>query len=175
MADISKITLPSGATYDLKDSNALRLTKEFTASLFSSITWTQGSISSANGTVAPSSTNRLHTQYLPPAVATVNVLEGYRFTLAAYNHSDVYQGMWNGSSLEKSATWFDEQEQVDLTKIGDYKFRVCMSRNPSGSAAMDPSLGSNVVFTTSVDAMVYYQNFLLNKIAGFTIYDGTVV
>lgn len=173
MADISKITLPSGATYDLKDSNALRLTTEFTASLFSDITWTQGAISSSNGGIATSSTNRLHTQYLPPAVATVDVLDGYQFTLAAYNHSDVYQGMWNGTSLAKTATWFDEQ--VDLTEVGDYKFRVCMSRNPSTSAAMDPSLGSNIIFTTSVDAMVYYQNFLLSKIAGFTIYDGTVV
>jgi len=50
----------------------------------------------------------LHTQYLPPAVATVSVLDGYQFNLAVYDHSDVYQGMWNGTGLAKSATWFDE-------------------------------------------------------------------
>lgn len=173
MAYISKIKLPSGDLYDLKDLQSLRITTQFTSTVFSSITWTQGSISSSNGTVATSSTNRLHTQYLPPAVAFITPLDGYQFTLAGYNHDEVYQGMWNGTSFAKSATWFTEA--VDLTKIGDYKFRVCMSRSPSTSASMDTSLGSNVVFTTSVDAMVYYQNFLLTKLAGFTVYDGTVV
>lgn len=173
MADISKITLPSGDTYDLKDAYALRLTTEFTPSTFSGVTWAYGSISSADGTVQNTSTSRLNSPYLPLAVAKITPLTGYRFTLAAYDQSEVYQGLWSGSVLEKSATW--HRDAVDLTKIGNYKFRICLARDPSSSAAMDLSEGDNVVLTTSVDAMVYYQNFLLSKIAGFTIYDGTVV
>ncbi len=176
MADISKITLPSGDTYDLKDTYALRLTTEFAPSVFSGITWEQGSITSADGAVTTTGINRLHTtSYLPPAIAYIKALSGYRFTLPAYEYDGTYVGMWTGSALEKSATWFASTDTVDLTKIGNYRFRICMSRDPSGSASLDPSLGANIIFTTSVDAMVYYQNFLLSKIAGFTIYDGTVV
>lgn len=173
MADISKITLPSGDTYDLKDAYALRVSTEFTSSVFSGITWAYGSISSADGTIQNTSTSRLNSPYLPLAVSKITPLTGYRFTLAVYDHSDVYQGMWSGTVVEKSATW--HRDAVDLTKIGNFQFRVCLARDPSSSAAMDLSEGANAVFTTSVDAMVYYQNFLLNKIAGFTIYDGTVV
>ena len=176
MAYISKIKLPSGDLYDLKDSNALRLTTEFTASLFSGITWAQGSITSADGAVTTTGISRLHTtSYLPPAIAYIKALSGYRFTLPAYEYDGTYVGMWTGSALEKSATWFASTDTVDLTKIGNYRFLICMSRDPSTSASIDPSLGANIIFTTSVDAMVYYQNFLLSKVAGFTVYDGTVV
>ena len=175
MADIAKITLPSGDTYDLKDSNALRVSTEFTSNTFSGITWENGSILSADGTISYSGTQRIHTtSYIPMAIAYIKPLDGYRFTLPAYDHDGTYVGMWNGSALEKSATWFTSTDTVDLTKIGNYRFKVCGSRNPS-STVIDPSEGANIIFTTSVDAMVYYQNFLLSKIAGFTIYDGTVV
>lgn len=314
MADISKITLPSGTTYDLKDANALRVLTEFTPSTFSDITWSQGSISYSDGTIAVA-TNRLYTSYLPPSVAYLTTQSGFRYTLAAYDYDNTYMGMWTGSALAKSETWntydrtynlldvdnidrikyyivvasgtatltystgnvytlmipctagktytfsrknatsrltaacgaerwddgsnhtllnykapssndrvtitapegatylyifyyrgasdssYDDTLEeamitegstvlpykpyrdpnattpavVNLTQIGNYKFRICLSRDPSTDADMNTSLGSNITFTTSVDAMVYYQNFLLNKIAGFTIYDGTVV
>lgn len=173
MADISKILLPSGDLYDLKDAYALRVLTEFIPTVFSGIAWAYGSISSADGTLQNTSTNRLNSPYLPLAVAKIAPQTGYRFTLAVYDHSEVYQGMWSGSVVEKSATW--HTDAVDLTKIGNYKFRICLARNPASTAVMDLSEGDNAMLTTSVDAMVYYQNFLLSKIAGFTIYDGTVV
>ena len=93
MAYISKIKLPSGDLYDLKDSNALRLTTEFTASLFSGITWAQGSITSADGAVTTTGISRLHTtSYLPPAIAYIKALSGYRFTLPAYEYDGTYVG-----------------------------------------------------------------------------------
>ena len=181
MADISKILLPSGDTYDIKDARALRPSTEFTASLFTGITWTQGAIASNNGATYPTSTHRLNTLYLPSAVATVTPLSGYQITLAAYDYDEVYQGMWDGTALVKSGTW--HTNPINLREIGNYLFRVCASRDPSTTVAMDPSLGENIIFTTSINSMVYYQNYLLTKcqtivddvIDALPIYDGTVV
>lgn len=181
MADISKILLPSGDIYDIKDAQALRPSTEFTASLFTGITWTQGSVASNNGTTTSTAKSRLNTLYLPLAVATVMPLSGYQITLAAYDYNEVYQGMWDGTTLVKSATW--HTDPINLKEIGNYLFRVCAARNPSTGQAMDPSLGENIIFTTSINSMVYYQNYLLTKcqtivddvIDALPIYDGTVV
>lgn len=63
--------------------------------------WESGGISSSNGTNSSGSTRIRTKTYLGSNILSVSVASGYKYIVAVYE-SDVYKGMWNGSSLQKA-------------------------------------------------------------------------
>lgn len=109
--------------------------------------WESGGISSSNGTNSSNGTRIRTKTYLGSNILAVSVASGYKYIVAAYS-SGTYQGMWNGSSLQKSATW--RTVKTNLKDIGDYQFRLVFAT--SSDASIAESDGTNCVFTMLTDA-----------------------
>ena len=112
------------------------------------VVWEQGAISSSNGAnPSTTSTTRIRTaSYIPTYIVGLGVNTGYQYTLAAYNNG-TYEGMWNGSSFVKSATWLTTD--VDLTQMPGYRFRIVLANTSSSSISTSNS--SNMIFRTTTN------------------------
>lgn len=104
--------------------------------------WESGGISSSNGTNSSGSTRIRTKTYLGSNILSVSVASGYKYIVAVYE-SDVYKGMWNGSSLQKSAAW--RTDKTTLADIGDYQFRLVFA--DSSDSSISASAGANCTFT----------------------------
>lgn len=74
------------------------------------ITWEQGTIYSSNGgnrdTGTPAA-NAIRTNFFDKGdIYSVTPADGYTLFIAAWDNSNTYQGIWNGSSFEKAASSF---------------------------------------------------------------------
>ena len=98
--------------------------------------WQRGAIASASGANSSNtSTTRIRTTtYLDSSIKIVTPKDGYGFYIAAYDASEVYQGMWTGSTLQNSATML--KKEIILSDIGNYKFRLVARRVDDGAMSV---------------------------------------
>ena len=119
--------------------NMITTDKDATSSEFE-----QGSIAAATGANYQSASNRIRTiSYIDEKILSIRTKTGYKFVLYAYNSSNVYQGMWNGSELSTTSVFITN---VVLSDVGDYKFRLVVVKSDTTSD-LSPSNASNVVYS----------------------------
>lgn len=111
--------------------------------------WMLGFILAADGTLSSSNTIMV-TEYISKSVKKISPLDGYKFIVAAYTSEDVYVGMWNGSSFEKSTTWLTTD--VYMSNLdSSYKYRIAGAK-VNGSTLVISTDGNGIIFTMVADA-----------------------
>lgn len=108
--------------------------------------WQRKGLASATG-VASNSTTRISTvNYLSDDVGFVSVASGYDFAVFAWDSTDAYQGVWNGSEWVKTGiTWL--QNEVSLKDLpGGYRYRILVKSHSGTSVTIVLSECVNILF-----------------------------
>lgn len=134
----------------IRTQNSL-LKSHFEVSYTTVDSWEQGGISSSAGTNT-ASTTRLRTDVFPWSCVSISVASGYKYMIFCYE-GDTYKGTWNGSIVQKSATW--HTTPINLSVIGNYSFRFVMAK--SDDSNITASDGENCTFTGMVDKTLSHK------------------
>ena len=131
--------------------NDLRNKAEVAATVADSSTadvWEQGSISTGSGKNGNSSLRLRTAGYLSSAVTKIHSDYPYSFAIYAWDESDGYIGVWNGSAFVTTGqTWFDSFDMTSLESYA-YKYRLVFRR--SNDAAITPESYTYIHFTNAV-------------------------
>lgn len=111
--------------------------------------WQKGSISNSTGNNASntSTTYIRTTTYLDSSIKVITPINGYRFCLVAYDSTDAYIGIWNGTSfVTGSNSWRTTETVLSNVTSSNYKYRLVL-RN-SGATTMAANGSSNLLLDT---------------------------
>ena len=147
MADISKITLPTGNTYDIKDAVAREL---ISGGIAFSVAWDGNSIPTVANIPAGVTVNYNGTNYTGTKAASTGTLGTFYLVKSGDDTNKYSEFVVVRSGPEGSYTYSWEQlgsQEVDLSGLGAlaYKDNVTLSKG-SGKGV----LGSDATFTTTV-------------------------
>lgn len=88
--------------------------------------WEQGSLNSSSGANSTGQ-NRIRTKtYISSSIVSVSVNDGYKYMIFAWDSTDTYIGVWNGTSFAKSGTWLTTETRF-AGLPSNYKYRLLLA------------------------------------------------
>lgn len=129
--------------------------------------WENKAVTSATGGISANS-QRIMCAHLLRKFSSMVIPTGYDYAIFAnknltysnlYSFAATYLGSWTGTTWAKSLTWrVADGTPVDFTSLADWEdcFLLIVIRNSGSDTAIDPSVGSNVMFTYNPSNGSYY-------------------
>lgn len=114
--------------------------------------WEVKSYNSSTGEDLTSSI-RLRTGYLSAAIQKIETIPGWEAAVYVFNDSDVYQGVWTGSNIEKSIHWHNSINLTTITNLysNAKKFKVVLRNATNTSQILTTADYDNIYLFTTTD------------------------
>lgn len=112
--------------------------------------WQRKGLASASGNTSNSTTRISTIDYLEDDIRFVETTSGYDFAIFAWDNTDVYKGVWDGSAWVTSGiTW--HQNEISLKDLpGGYRYKILAKAHSGTSVTITLAECTNILFHAQV-------------------------